>query len=71
LQGGRSRRELQLLPGNASTETQLQAQVMAMTMAEAQALVVPQANSKQTPVEEEPIVQCILVSTKEESLLKI
>ncbi|XP_037707613.1 choline transporter-like 2 [Drosophila subpulchrella] len=58
LQGGRSRRELQLLPGNASTETQLQAQVMAMTMAEAQALVVPQANSKETPVEEEPIVQC-------------
>ncbi|XP_017039014.1 choline transporter-like 2 [Drosophila ficusphila] len=58
LQGGRSRRELQLLSGNATTETQLQAQVLAMSMAEAQALVVPQANAKQTAVEEEPIVQC-------------
>ncbi|XP_016977108.2 choline transporter-like 2 [Drosophila rhopaloa] len=58
LQGGRSRRELNLVPGNATSEAQLQAQVLALSMAEAQPLVVPQANNKQKPVEEEPIIQC-------------
>lgn len=58
LNGGRSRRELHMLPGNATTEVQLQADVMYQKMTDAQALVVPQTNGKQTPVDEEPIIQC-------------
>ncbi|XP_043653901.1 choline transporter-like 2 [Drosophila teissieri] len=50
LRGGRLGRELHLMPGNATTEILRQAQAMA--------LVFPQANSKQTPVNEEPIIQC-------------
>ncbi|EDX14807.1 choline transporter-like 2 [Drosophila simulans] len=58
LNGGRSSRELHLLPGNATTELQLQADVMYQSLTEAQALVVPQSNGKQTPVDEGPIIQC-------------
>ncbi|KAH8247236.1 hypothetical protein KR038_000744 [Drosophila bunnanda] len=58
LRSGRSRRELMLLPGNATTEVELEAKVMALSMAKAQSLLAPQVNSKQAPVEEEPATQC-------------
>ncbi|KAH8382735.1 hypothetical protein KR009_004993 [Drosophila setifemur] len=51
LKGGRSRRQLTFLPGNATSEVELQAEAMALSMA----LV---ADPKQAPVEEEPATQC-------------
>ncbi|SPP80594.1 CTL-like protein 2 [Drosophila guanche] len=56
LKGGRSRRQLMLMPGNATSEPELQAQAMALSMS--QALVLPQSNGRLEPVQEEPAVQC-------------